>query len=325
MRFLLSAITTALLGLIPLALASDIEHWVALAQQSKDGIIKLNSESYEELVGGTDREYSAVVVLTALGTQFKCQPCHNFDPSVHQVAASWKRLPKYVRDQHIFAQLDFADGQAIYQKLGLTSAPTVQFHPALSGPNKGNKLSVITYDLPRNGLDAAPFHSFLSPLTPIPFDLHKPFNPIPLIITLVTLVVSTAGLYSLYPYIIPIVQSRVFWGVTSIMLVLTFTSGHMWNRIKNAPYTSQGQDGSVSWIAGGFQNQLGMESQVVGAIYGLLAFSIISLTLFVPSQTSPAKQRVGVYLWLGMLIVVFSLLMKLFRMKNGGYPFSLLF
>jgi len=37
------------------------------------------------------------------------------------------------------------------------------------------------------------------------------------------------------------------------------------------------------------------------------------------------KQRIGVYLWLGLLVVVFSLLMKLFKIKNGGYPFRLLF
>lgn len=58
---------------------------------------------------------------------------------------------------------------------------------------------------------------------------------------------------------------------------------------------------------------------------GLLAFSIVALSVLVPAQTSAVKQRVGVYLWLGMLVVVFSLLMKLFKMKNGGYPFSLLF
>lgn len=58
---------------------------------------------------------------------------------------------------------------------------------------------------------------------------------------------------------------------------------------------------------------------------GLLAFSIVALSVLVPAQTSAVKQRIGVYLWLGMLVVMFSLLMKLFRMKNGGYPFSLLF
>jgi oligosaccharyltransferase complex subunit gamma len=58
---------------------------------------------------------------------------------------------------------------------------------------------------------------------------------------------------------------------------------------------------------------------------GLLAFCVIALTVLVPAQSSPVKQRIGVYLWLGLLVIVFSLLMKLFRLKNGGYPFSLLF
>jgi oligosaccharyltransferase complex subunit gamma len=40
----------------------------------------------------------------------------------------------------------------------------------------------------------------------------------------------------------------------------------MWNKIKNAPYVAAGQDGRVSWIAGGYQNQLGLETQVVGGI-----------------------------------------------------------
>ncbi len=39
----------------------------------------------------------------------------------------------------------------------------------------------------------------------------------------------------------------------------------MWNKIKNAPYVAV-QDGKTSWMAGGFQNQLGLETQVVGAM-----------------------------------------------------------
>lgn len=64
---------------------------------------------------------------------------------------------------------------------------------------------------------------------------------------------------------------------------------------------------------------------LISMIDGLLSFCIIALTLFVPAQTSPIKQRIGVYLWLGLLIVVFGLLMRLFRIKNGGYPFWILF
>ena len=84
--------------------------------------------------------------------------------------------------------------------------------------------------------------------------------------TVLSLAISTALIATAYPYILPVIQSRVFWGGVSLFLILTFNSGYMWNKIKNAPYTQTGRDGQVSWIAGGFQNQLGMESQVVGAI-----------------------------------------------------------
>jgi len=67
---------TSLLGVLalPLALASNIDHWATLARQSKDGVIKLDSQSYDDLLAA-DREYSVSVVLTALPSQYKCQPC----------------------------------------------------------------------------------------------------------------------------------------------------------------------------------------------------------------------------------------------------------
>ncbi|WWC60794.1 uncharacterized protein I303_103370 [Kwoniella dejecticola CBS 10117] len=320
----ISTFLLPLFSLLPIAFAADQGHWADLASNSKDGIIKLDSASYEELLA-SDREYSVSVVLTALPAQFKCQPCHDFDPAFHQVAASWRRKPRHVRDGHFFAQLDFADGQAVYQQLGLSSAPTVQFHPALAGPNKSNKLSVITYELNRNGLTAPPLHAFLNNLTPEGFAFYKPINPINYIAIPASILAIGLSLYSMRKIIVPLVQSRLIWGTFSIILILTFTSGYMWNKIKNAPYVAAGPNGQISWIAGGYSNQLGLESQVVGGIYGILAFSIVALTLLIPAQSSPAKQRVGVYLWLAMLVVVFSLLIKLFRMKNGGYPFALLF
>jgi oligosaccharyltransferase complex subunit gamma len=73
----------------------------------------------------------------------------DFHPAFELLSSSWRRKPTYERDQHFFASLDFPDGQAVFSRLGLTTAPTVQFHPALSGPNKGNKLGVVSHDLNR--------------------------------------------------------------------------------------------------------------------------------------------------------------------------------
>jgi oligosaccharyltransferase complex subunit gamma len=60
---------------IPLTLAaSTTDHWSALAAKSKDGVIKLDSASYDDLLS-SDRDYSVTVVLTALPANVKCQPC----------------------------------------------------------------------------------------------------------------------------------------------------------------------------------------------------------------------------------------------------------
>jgi len=72
MRFLTPLLALAL-AILPAALA-DRQKWVDLASKSKNGIIKLDSAMYDELLD-SDRDYSALVLLTALAPQFKCQPC----------------------------------------------------------------------------------------------------------------------------------------------------------------------------------------------------------------------------------------------------------
>lgn len=56
----------------------------------------------------------------------------------------------------------------------------------------------------------------------------------------------------------------------------------------------------------------------------VLGASVVVLSVFIPAQSSPIKQRVGTLLWIALLVVVYSMLIRLFKMKNGGYPFKLL-
>ena len=37
-----------------------------------------------------------------------------------------------------------------------------------------------------------------------------------------------------------------------------------------------------------------------------------------PRQTSPHRQRLQVYLWTGVIMLVYSVLVSLFRLKNKG-------
>jgi len=114
----------------------------------------------------------------------------------------------------------------------------------------------------------------------------------------------------------------------------------MFNQIRKVPYVAGDGHGGISYFSSGFQNQLGMETQIIAFICtfapeivfvpeltsitdGLLSFSAIALIMKVPRVADAKKQQVWVLLWSAILFLLYSFLLSIFRIKNGGYPFSL--
>ncbi len=42
------------------------------------------------------------------------------------------------------------------------------------------------------------------------------------------------------------------------------------------------------------------------------------LIMVVPYQTSPQRQRMQIYLWTAVIMIMYSVLVSLFKIKNGG-------
>ena len=83
-------------------------------------------------------------------------------------------------------------------------------------------------------------------------------------ITILMAVVTAVAVLS--PYLLPIIQNRNLWAAISLIAILLFTSGQMFNHIRKVPYVAGDGKGGISYFAGGFQNQFGMETQIVAAI-----------------------------------------------------------
>jgi oligosaccharyltransferase complex subunit gamma len=56
---------------------------------------------------------------------------------------------------------------------------------------------------------------------------------------------------------------------------------------------------------------------------GVLSFCVISLAVKVPRIADSSTQRVAVFAWGAVIFLMYSFLLSVFRVKNGGYPFSL--
>jgi hypothetical protein len=84
-----------------------------------------------------------------------------------------------------------------------------------------------------------------------------------------TFVILSGGLtfsYVAWPYVLPVIQSRTVWAAITLICILLFTSGHMFNQIRNVPYVAGDGRGGISYFASGFQNQYGLETQIVAAM-----------------------------------------------------------
>jgi oligosaccharyltransferase complex subunit gamma len=92
------------------------------------------------------------------------------------------------------------------------------------------------------------------------------------ITTIVMVSGSVTAVSVAWPYMLPVLQSRNVWAAVSLISILLFTSGHMFNHIRKVPYVAGDGRGGISYFAGGFQNQYGMETQIVAALCRFLIF-----------------------------------------------------
>ena len=96
--------------------------------------------------------------------------------------------------------------------------------------------------------------------------IQRPFNYVRLA-TLTTLLLGGLSLVTVAgPYMLPVIQNRNLWAAISLIIVLLFTSGHMFNHIRKVPYVTGDGRGGITYFAGGFSNQFGMETQIVAAM-----------------------------------------------------------
>ncbi|KAG0364676.1 oligosaccharyl transferase subunit ost3/OST6 [Mortierella sp. AD032] len=331
---------TLLLALVALFSASSSSSFVAHAQPQKDseallqkkvarleakaskngGIIQLDSLAFEDVMA-MPRNYSMIVLFTAISPEFNCAPCQNFDPEYKMVAAGWSKLAN--KSQLFFSVLDFKAGQAVFQKFGMNSAPSVLYFPA--SKSMSHDPSQDRYDFGKSGFQAEPFADWLQARSGIKVKVQRPFDFMGLAVKILGTFTAVSVITLFARKGSKIFTSKYFWSTISMITIFIMISGHMWNQIRQPPYSVSNRDGRSGIIAQGFQNQFGLETQIIAVLYSLLTATAIGLIAVVPRIENPLGQRTAVWVCMGMFTLTFSVLIQIFRIKNPSYPFTLMF
>ncbi|KAE8365247.1 hypothetical protein BDV27DRAFT_105698 [Aspergillus caelatus] len=285
--------------------------------------IDLDDSSYEDLTS-KPRDYHVAVLLTAAEARYGCILCREFQPEWELISRSWNKGPKPDGLKMLFTTLDFSNGKATFQKLMLQTAPVLLVFPPTVGPFAKVDDAPIRFDF-SGPISADQLYVWINrhlPEGPKP-PLVRPINYMRLI-SAVTILMGVLTLFTvLSPYVLPVIQNRNLWAAFSLISILLFTSGHMFNHIRKVPYVVGDGKGGISYFAGGFSNQFGMETQIIAAIYAILSFATIALAVKVPRIADSKAQQVAVLIWGTVLFGMYSFLLSVFRAKNGGYPFFL--
>ncbi|RHZ79653.1 hypothetical protein Glove_143g12 [Diversispora epigaea] len=287
---------------------------------NNNGVVELDSDLYDEFVA-KPRNYSMIILLTAMEPQINCLPCKEFDPEFRLVAKSWQWSGNDLSRLY-FGSLDFKKGREVYAKLHLNNAPTMFYFSPTTGPYAKEVSEPDKYEFNRRGFSAEEFASYLSGHVGIKVPVKRPINFFAIFTTIFIILGTLAVIKLIFSFIKKVFQNRNTWAAISLVIILMMISGHMWNHIRSPPYVMS-NNGQISYIASGFSNQLGMESQIVAMMYAICASSMCYLMFHVPKIEDSTKQRFGIYLWTGILVGTFSFIFALFRIKNPGYPFRL--
>lgn len=102
-----------------------------------------------------------------------------------------------------------------------------------------------------SGFSAESFAEFLNRESGHKVTVARPVNYFKLGAKLFLVVGAAAVLKLLYRHLGFVFYHKNTWAVISILFILTFTSGYMWNRIRTPPFVMPGKNGDINYIASG--------------------------------------------------------------------------
>jgi len=285
---------------------------------NKKSVIRMDGDKYKSYLKSPPRNYSVILMLTALQAQRQCAVCKQANEEFQIVANSWRFSAQY-SNKLFFAMVDFDEGSDVFSALKLNSAPVFMHFPAKGKPKKGD-----TMDIHRVGFAAEQLARWVQERTDIHIRIFRPPNysgtlAFALLMSLI------GGLLYLKRNNLEFLYNKTSWAIAAVTIIFTMTSGQMWNHIRGPPFMHRNpQTGQVNYINGSSQGQYIVETYIVMFLNAAVVMGMILLNEAHNVKGDAGKKRILSLVGLAAVAFFFSLLLSVFRAKYQGYPYSFL-
>jgi len=280
-------------------------------------VIKMASKGFRELVRTSPKNYSVVVMFTALQSHRGCAVCRQASDEFALVANSY-RYSQFYSSKMFFAMIDFDDGAEAFQSMNINSAPVFMHFPPKGKPKK-----VDNMDIQRVGFSGEAIARWIYERTDMNIRVFRPPNYTGTMALLI-LIALVGGLVYLRRNNLEFLFNKNTWSMLAMFFVLSMLSGQMWNHIRGPPFVHKSQSGGVAYIHGSSQSQFVLETYFVMGLYGLIVLGMVLLCEAGDEKAEPGLRRIQAVAGLALTIFFYSIVLSIFRSKAGGYPYSFL-
>ncbi|GLV35751.1 Oligosaccharide transferase gamma subunit [Carabus blaptoides fortunei] len=285
---------------------------------AKKSVLRFNGNKFRDFVKTTPRNYSVVVMFTAMAPSRQCMICRHAHDEFTIVANSFRYSQVY-SNKLFFAMVDFDEGSDVFQMLRLNTAPVF-----IHFPSKGKPKNMDTMDMQRVGFSAEAIAKWIAERTDVQIRVFRPPNYSGTV-ALVVLFALVAGFLYLRRNNLDFLYNKNAWAIGAVFFCFTMVSGQMWNHIRGPPFVHKTQSGGVAYIHGSSQGQFVLETYIVMVLNAAVVLGMILMTEAVQRKGDARKRTILSIVGLLLVTVFFSLLLSVFRTKTQGYPYSLFF
>ncbi|XP_066145474.1 tumor suppressor candidate 3 [Euwallacea fornicatus] len=287
---------------------------------SKKVVLRFNANKFKDFVKAVPRNYSIVVMFTALAPQRQCMVCKQANDEFAVVANSFRYNMNMAHfNKLFFAMVDFDEGSEVFQMMKLNTAPVFVHFPA-----KGKPKAADTMDIQRVGFGAEAIARWINERTDIQIRIMRPANYSGTL-SLVLLVLFVGVFLYIRRNNLEFLYNKTMWGVWALLFCFAMTSGQMWNHIRGPPFIHRNQQGQTAYIHGNSQGQFVVETYIIMALNAAVAVGIIFMTEAAKGKGESRKRKIQAVIGLVFITIFFSSILSIFRTKTHGYPYSFLF
>ncbi|XP_062069650.1 tumor suppressor candidate 3 isoform X4 [Oryctolagus cuniculus] len=253
---------------------------------SRRSIFRMNGDKFRKFIKAPPRNYSMIVMFTALQPQRQCSVCRQANEEYQILANSWRYSSAFC-NKLFFSMVDYDEGTDVFQQLNMNSAPTFMHFPPKGRPKRAD-----TFDLQRIGFAAEQLAKWIADRTDVHIRVFRPPN------------------YS---------------GTIALALLVSLVGGLLYLRRNNLEfiYNKTGWAMvSLSYIHGSSQAQFVAESHIILVLNAAITMGMVLLNEAATSKGDVGKRRIICIVGLGLVVFFFSFLLSIFRSKYHGYPYS---